>query len=581
MKNKTFYNKIFGGVIALLAAMLLSVTVAAPMASHATSVSGNASSLDTEPSDEMITDEDRQSAYILILEHIRSIETLYDLSQAARERIDAVFYRANVYIANTEMTVGQLNAYVAEVQGDLTAAAGDASINSSTCEFLFLANETPITEGRYGQSTTLVLSVINLGQENITDVVITPNVSTLATEWPFEIETSSDVRMIASVPAADSVEQAYAYRQDISWNFMVSEEALTGVYPLTFHVQYYRNGNIEETDLTTYADIVGSPGNGSLDSSLEEGGNVSTPRIIVTGFVTEPEAVYAGDTFDLTIFVQNTSQETAVSNIQFDLEAAKEGNDANSMYEAFLPTSGSATIYVDSIAPGATREISIEMTARNDLSQKPYVITVNADYEDEDNNAYTATTNVSIPVLQMARVDTGEAEVLPESIAVGSSANVMFSIYNMGRTTLYNVQVAFEGETVAGGSAFLGQIAPGATGNVDVMVDGIAPTMDEGYVTAVITYEDEAGNVSTLEKEVLLYVYEEYYEDVYYEDEFYDDGMYDYEEEGGGSLGTGWIIAIVAVVVIAVIVVIIIVVSKKKKKKQQALLAELADVEEL
>ena len=356
MKNKTFYNKIFGGVIALLVAMLLSVTVAAPMASHATSVSGNASSLDTEPSDEMITDEDRQSAYILILEHIRSIETLYDLSQAARERIDAVFYRANVYIANTEMTVGQLNAYVAEVQGDLTAAAGDASINSSTCEFLFLANETPITEGRYGQSTTLVLSVINLGQENITDVVITPNVSTLATEWPFEIETSSDVRMIASVPAADSVEQAYAYRQDISWNFMVSEEALTGVYPLTFHVQYYRNGNIEETDLTTYADIVGSPGNGSLDSSLEEGGNVSTPRIIVTGFVTEPEAVYAGDTFDLTIFVQNTSQETAVSNIQFDLEAAKEGSDANSMYEAFLPTSGSATIYVDSIAPGATRD---------------------------------------------------------------------------------------------------------------------------------------------------------------------------------------------------------------------------------
>ncbi len=566
----------------LLSAMLVCIMalIWQPVESHATSQSANASTLETGNPNEMIDDEDRQSAYILILEHRKSLETMYDLSQAARERMDAVFYQANVYIANTQMTVGQLDAYVSSVISDLSAAAGDASINSSTSEFLFLCNETPITQGTYGQPTTLVLSVINLGVENITDVVITPNVSTNITEWPFEIVTSSDVRMIESVPAADSVEQAYHYRQDIAWDFVVSEDALTGVYPLSFHVQYYRNGNIEETDLVTYANITGSPGNGSLDSSLEEGGKVSTPRIIVTGFETDPGEVYAGDTFNLTIYVQNTSNETAVSNIQFDLEAAKEGSDANSMYEAFLPTSGSATIFVQSIAPGATQAISIEMTARNDLSQKPYVVTVNAAYEDEDNNPYTATTDVSIPVLQEARVDTSEAEVLPESIPLGNSANVMFSIYNMGKTTLYNVQVSFEGETVAGGSAFLGRIEPGATGNVDVMVDGIAPTMDEGYVTAVISYEDEAGNVSTLEKEILLYVYEEYYDEGYYEEDFYYDDMEGFEEESSG-LPTWLIVVIVAVVVVVIVVVIVIVTVNKKKKRQKALLEELADVEEL
>lgn len=572
------------GIVTMALAVCAVFVLAGPLAAEATTipptptVSSNISGWETRDPNAQITDSDRSIAYILIIDYINSMKARYDLTEESLRKIDEIFYQANVYIANTTMTVNQLRDYVASVEANLGSVPGQ-SIPSTTSGFLFLCNEVPVTNAKYGQPTTLTLAIINLGKEGVTDVVVTPNVSTKVSEWPFVIQTATDARMIAALPAADSVEQSYALRQDVTWDFVVAKDAMTGTYPLTFHVKYYRNGAVEETDLTTYMNITGAPESGTLESLAPATGNTSTPRIVVTGFSTDPAEVFAGDTFNLTIDIQNTSAQTAVSNIQFDLAAAQAGDDKDTTYEAFLPTSGSATVYVDRIAPGATTQISIEMTARSDLTQKPYVIEVKANYEDETFNKYQASTNLSIPVKQIARVDTSEADVLPESIAVGGSTNIMFSVYNMGKTTLYNVQVAFEGDTVAGGNMFVGKIEPGATGNVDVMVDGIAPTMDEGYITAIVSYEDEAGNVSTLEKEIMLYVYEENY-DSFAEEGFYDDFMMGEEGDMGGGLSAGWIIAIIAAVVAVVVVIVVIIIVKKKKKKAD-LLKDLEDIESL
>ena len=178
--------------------------------------------------------------------------------------------------------------------------------------------------------------------------------------------------------------------------------------------------------------------------------------------------------------------------VHYELEV--EGNETTAAYAAFLPTSGSSSVYVEKIAPGQTYEMTIEMEVKSDLAQKPYVLNVNMQYEDEEYQEYTDKANVSIPIKQEAKIDTGSADIMPESIAVGEQSNVMFSVFNTGKTTLYNVKVSYESDTVESGITYLGNIAPGATGNVDSMVTGIAPDMGEGIVKAVITYEDEAGN---------------------------------------------------------------------------------------
>lgn len=531
--------------------------------------------LDKKDDSEVINNDDRNTAYAILIEHMNALKALYDLTPDTVQRLDAVMYQANVYIANTRMTVGELKSYITKTKGDMDAAIGGAAVVGKTSNFLFLCNETPASNAVYGKSIDLTLSFINLGKEDVSDVVITPKVSTKASEWPFKIQNASDVRKLQRLPKAGTVEEAYAMRQNVTWSFVVSDDALTGTYPLTFHVQYYRNGNIEEADLTTYVNVTGKPGNGSLESvSDDDKKAVSTPRIIVTGFRTEPENVYAGDTFKLTLTVQNTSNETAVSNIQFDLKAALEGDDSKNSYEAFLPTSGSATIFVPSIGIGETTELEIEMTARNDLTQKPYVITVDAQYEDKDNNPFKASTNVSIPVKQQSRISTGDAEVMPSAIAVGEASNITFSVYNMGKTTLYNVQVSFDDPSVSGGNAFLGKIEPGGTGNVDITVFGNAPS-ETGMVNAIVSYEDEMGAVSSIEKELELYVYEPNYDEDYYA---YDDMGID-EDSSKKSKKPLWKRMLpFAAAGIAVVIVVAVVIKKKKDEKRRRL--ELEDDED-
>ena len=530
---------------------------------------------------ELINDSDRQAAYGYLIEYKNGLNNSNDLSQETKDRLDEVWRGANSYIANAgnNITVARLISYVNETVSNYELVMKTSDNVSETGQFLFVNTNTTITIANYGEYTYLTLSLINLGKADVTDVVITPMESTDINKWPFVITTASNALVIPKIRASSDINTAHLYAQSATWTFLVSKDAKTGTYPLDFQVQYYRNGAVEKTTVTTYININGNPSAGLLvPGEKDKNDKTSTPRIIVTGFRTDPEVVYAGDTFKLYISVQNTSAVTAVSNIQFDLKAANTGSGNDNTYEAFLPTSGSATIFTPSISAGSTTQISIEMTARSDLAQKPYVITLSAAYEDSDKNPYQMESNISIPIRQEARVDYGEAEMFPDSIEVGNQTNIMFSVYNKGKTTLYNVQVDFIGDSVEGGSTFLGKIESGGTGNVDAMVTGIAPTMDDGTIIARISYEDEAGNVSYIDKELNLYVFEPYYEEGGddYEGGYVDYG--DYEGEGDEK-GVYWkpIIIVVAVLAVAGIIVWRVVAKKRRQKRLQKELEDIDD----
>ncbi|MBP8968991.1 MAG: hypothetical protein KBG42_06880 [Lachnospiraceae bacterium] len=579
-------NSISIRLVTMISAMLFALLLGAMPVQAANDVSGNdpgyyvsgGSGFGTaflrtvhESGNEIITDIDRQDAYSYLITYKDNIKnsSVSGLAPEIAQKLEDTWYEANVYIANNSLTVARLISYVNEIASRMDNIASQKPTSySNTQDFLFINNNSIVTSANYGEYTYLTLSLINLGKTDVTDVVITPQESTDINKWPFEITTASNALVIPKIQASSDIHTAHTLAQNATWVFLVSKQAKTGTYPLTFDVIYYRGGAAEKTTITTYIHINGAPGAGTLNESADKDDKVSTPRIIVTGFKTDPEVVYAGDTFNLTISVQNTSMTTAVSNIQFDLAAAKEGNNNETTYEAFLPTSGSATIFVPSITPGATTSISIEMTARSDLMQKPYVIALSAAYEDSEKNPYTMSSNISIPIKQEARIDSGEVEIVPESIEVGNQSNIMFPVYNKGKTTLYNVQVDFIGDSIEGGSTFLGKLEPGATGNVDAMVTGIAATTDDGIITARISYEDEAGNVSYIEKEITLFVMESYYP----EDEFgYDDGFYiedGFEEEQGGG-GVFWKPIVITIIVLAVVGVIVwrVIARKRRNKK--------------
>jgi len=446
----------------------------------------------------------------------------------------------------------------------------ETAVPSSTSDFIMVGGNWITPVATYGQVVNVVLPVVNMGAVNLANVTVTPVTSNLVTEWPFEIETSGYTQTIRDLPGKGNGQSDMDRRRELTWSLKTRTDALSGYYKLQFNVLYYVGTEAESATLTTYVLVNGAPGSGNIEAE----GGTSTPRVIVTGFETDPEQVHAGDTFTLTLHLKNTSQRTAVSNMLVNLSAPSEGIDADSTYAAFLPTSGSNTEYISTIGKGATVDLSIEMTAKADLTQKPYQIDVSMEYEDDNYSSYSSTADVSIPIYQEARFELSTPEILPASISVGNESNIMFSLYNTGKITLYNVKVFFKDDTVTGGECFLGKIEAGATGAVDALVTGAAASMDDEIVTIVIEYEDEAGKKSTYEQEITLAVTEE----MYMEDEF--DYMGDmeeveYEEEGTGK--TGVIITLVIIGLAVVITVIVLVVRRSKRKKEEKERVNLLD----
>lgn len=541
------------------------------------SVSQNTPATISRTSDRVITDDDRADADEDMLYYLKSLQVRYRLDEKMMENLNKVFDSAVYYIANTDMSVTELWAYVSQTKSSLESAAV-TKVSMTTSEFLQVGDnwETPTVS--YGQQVSIVLPVINFGTEELNDLIIEPKTSTLVTEWPFEPDMTSYLQTEPYIPGSQTKEAAMENRREFTFTFTARDDVMSGYYPLKFNVWYTKSGiRCEEpVELTVYVKTIGKPGSGTIGGSGQEASGAK-PRIVVTGFETNPADIYAGDTFTLTIHVQNTDKDTAVTNVLFDMQAAIEGEDKTNTYSAFLPTSGASSVYMDSISPNTTTDIVIEMTAKADLAQKPYVLDVNMKYDAGSMFDLTDKASVSIPILQESRFDTSIPEVVPSDITVGSQSNVMFSIYNTGKTTLYNVQVKFIADSIEEASAFVGNLQSGATGNVDVMLTGMAATMDDGTIVMEISYEDEAGNVTTTEKTITLYVSEENFDDMMYDDTMYDDSM---DENQGGSK-TGLIVGIIVVVgVVGAVAVVVFLKLKKKKKAAKLLEDDLLDLAE-
>ncbi len=496
-----------------------------------------------------------------------------DLDQTQLKELEKICNDGRNYIAGTDdITRSQVETHVSETKSLMDAYVEKClSLRpKSTIEYLAVGNLYDSPVAGYGEGVVLILPILNLGEETLTNVIVTPVISNSVKEWPFEISRTGYAEEIAEIPGSHNIEEAYANHGEVRYALATRQDVLTGYYQLDFNVVYERKGVPEKAVLTTYIKVNGKEESGSIDEEEEEE-KQSTPRIIVTGFETEPRDVFAGSTFMLTIHVKNTSARTAVSNIEFDLKAAEEGEDDKTLYASFLPTSGSNTIYVPSIPSGGETQLQIEMSAKADLVQKPYAIDMTMKYEDSDCNPYENTTSLSVPVKQLSRVEYSTAEVVPESVTPGGQANVVFSIYNTGKTTLYNVKVRFEDESISGGDCYVGKLESGATGNVDTMITGVMPSTGDGMVKTIISYENDAGEVTEVETAVPLLVEEEMIPD---EMEYIPEEI---PQEEGPGIPLAWKIG--AAVILGLIVAAIVAVNVRKKRKIKRELAE--DLEDL
>lgn len=504
-------------------------------------------------------------------EELEDYVTYLEPTDEQKKELNSILKRAKSGIS-TMKTEDGINDYVIKIKSEMSKVVNpssdddddeddndndkDTTTTYSTNSKLVICDNWATPTAVAGKSVNVVIPITNMDVYDVHDIYVEPVLAEDSESFPFEIEKSSYMVKLDVLPGSGSIADPLERRQEITYTFQTRKDAVTGYKKLTFEVSFTNaNGEIENGTLELYVYVDGK----------KSGGNTqSVPRVIVTGYTTEPETVHAGEAFTLKITLQNTSKDTEVGNMKIEFEATESGTDDKVTSASFIPESGSNTMFLDSIPAGESKEITIDMTAKSDLAQNSYQLGMSIDYEDDSANAFSTSSSLSIPVKQDAKFDVSSVEVMPSRLTVGSEANVMFSIYNTGKTSLYNVTVSFEAASVSGGDTFVGNIEPGATGNVDAMLAGAALTEDDGTVKIKIRYEDVNGEASTEERTMTLMVEEDTYDDVL------DDMMPEEEEESGGFGAVKFLL--IAVVLIGAAIAAVTGFRKvRAKKKAKAL----------
>ena len=481
-----------------------------------------------------------------------------NLNVNVKKGLEEGYYPILIYISKRAqgedgMSSEYAKTIMAWIETKKTTGTSETNEDNSEPVAFALGENQPTPSANYSEVMNFDVNVRNTGYKTAYDVRVDMELSEDIAKFPFEINDGNYDRQMGNMNPDQTVA--------VPFSMAVREKAKSGYYPIKFKIRYRENENgnfAAPVEDTFYVRVYGKDEADSLDS--EAGENERTKaRIIVDSFETDPAEIYAGQDFTLKVRMKNASNSIAASNILFTFES-----EAVSDSPVFTTVNGSNSVVVNSLAPGASDTLTIKFSSSPTAEQRSYTITINEQYDSPEFKNAKEAVKIAVGLKQEARLNTGTIEVMPDAISVGEESNVMFSINNTGKVMLYNVNAVFEADSIQKNEAYVGNIEPGKSGNVDTMINGIAPTTDDGKVKLSITYEDENGKVSTVEKEIQLMVNEDQSMDESNVDDTWNSDDVQPEPSTTDKLKHLAIpVGIVGVVLAAVILVVI----RRKKKK--------------
>lgn len=406
----------------------------------------------------------------------------------------------------------------------------------------------PAPEGDYGEAISVRIPLL-CQRSSVYDLKITPALSNDIEKFPFDIEA---VDYMLTYP--NSLQPGNIV--EFTYNFRLSKKATTGVKQVDFNLSYRTGGDtwsgganagkLETATISIFVNVK----KGLAPSAGDGEGAGSTPKLIVESYSISSDKIYAGETFDVTITLRNTSSSEDIQNLQIGFKDTQE-------VAKLVPASGgSNTLYIKKIAKGDSVTEVLSLQTAPDTEAKAYTLGLDFSYEGaSDNKAYTAGETIAIPILQKIRVKFDDPTIYDSEAWVGQSCGMYVRMYNMGKSSLYNCMIEVEGEGLEMEETYFGgNISSGSTMSADFSV--IPSVAGEIQGEVVITYEDVYGEPSEERLPFTLMVNEE----VTFDDpmmgmegmdgmEVYGPGM---EESGGGMPWWGWVLCGLGVVALGV-----------------------------
>ncbi len=415
---------------------------------------------------------------------------------------------------------------------------------------------------KYGGNTTLTISIQNTSSQMMKDIVM--ELGGLAA-GQITVRDGMDVqRLVELAPGASS---------SFTYSLHADESVTNGTAILTATVSCgtaSSGGSGDTSDGTggaassaestakIFVPCAGKP----EESSGGEGGEGSTltPQVIIESYsYGEEPSVVGGSTFTLTMTLRNTSATTAIENVKMVVSSAADETTGG----VFTPANSSNSFYIDRVAPGGTFTESIDLTVKADASPKSYGVDIALDFQAKEGSNYQdlkSTETITIPVTQPDRFEVEDVQISDYNY-VGDSIYCSVSYVNMGKNPIYNLTISVEGTgfSTAEPSAYIGNVEAGSGDYYEPSLTADMAGPVEGKI--ILTYEDAAGNQSTVERPFSTTVQEMMV------DPGLDMPVEPVVEETGLPLAGKIAIGVGAGVVVVVVVVVVLKLRKKRRRK--------------
>lgn len=230
------------------------------------------------------------------------------------------------------------------------------------------------------------------------------------------------------------------------------------------------------------------PAAGGEDASSEETPE-SAPVILVEKSVVSTGTAKAGEDFDVTVTLKNTSKTKSVQNMVATITVPSAD---------FELKNNSNTIFIDKLGAEKTTDISLTFHVGKSTVDGNYPIEVALSYDDSKANTLSSAGTFVVTVEQPLNVKLTMPAIAAD-LTAGDTVPLSFQVMNLGRSTVYNVRCDVTGDgLVQTKTAFVGNMESGNDGEGDSNIF-ISPMEGENQYgkttgTVTLTYEDAFGN---------------------------------------------------------------------------------------
>lgn len=464
-------------------------------------------------------------------------------------------------LSNNEKKTANVTLTIPEMQPQTSPEPGKATAAFRLSSFDVNGLIVPTAAGKNGGKVQVRLPLLCVDGP-VSNIKAVPKLSTSLDEFPFAIE---QVDYTVGYNGMIGVNQIIEFQ----FNLRFADKVTAGVKKVDFTITYDRGwasatgDSSESCDISLYVNVT----RGYEAAGSEPGGETTAalPKIVVDSYSFSSDKIYAGEDFDLTFTVRNTSNEEDTKSILVTMTN-------NAETGKLTPAEGSNTLYIDKLAKGESKTMTMSIATAPDTEAKAYELKLDFDYEGAKTRPATlakgaSSASIPVTVLQKIRLKIDEPTVDGEAME-GESVPVYFSMYNMGRSSIYNCMVSVEGDGLSlEDSFFQGTVAAGNSMRADLSVITATPGQIDGEI--VITYEDSLEEKMEERLPLSLYVSEAYNPDMY-PGEGDPNGMIDTmggmedPSASGGIPVWAWIVG--GVVAAAAIVAVIIILKKKRAR---------------